>query len=264
MKYASFLHKLTQKPVAMLPSYHKAILDSAEALVQGCDLEDLFGEDDCEMYQTVGNVDIITISGVILPTACKFEKMLGAVSLKEVRAALKLAQRSPATTLILNINSPGGCSTGLEETAKAIQKVNAVKDTVAYTDGDMCSAAYWLGAQCKTVLSSESANVGSIGVYIALLTIQKSLEMQGITGELIKCGKWKALGIPMKDLTDEERAFLQAEVDDAYEDFKLAVASRGLLDEVMQGQSYEGEDAYTVNLTDGIQNDFDQLVAFLQ
>ncbi len=264
MKYANLIQKLNSKPVAILQESHKYILETAENVLQSaCDLTDLF-DDVLPVYEERGNVAIINIQGIILPSCSKFEKMLGCCSCKDIRAAIKQAKNSQAQNVILNINSAGGVVQGVEETAKAIQDLNQTKDTTTYCDELMASAAYWLGAQSKSVLCSESAMVGSIGVYLAILTMEKNLAMQGVEANIIQAGKYKTLGISCKDLTDEEKAYLQDGVNKTYKEFKAAVAHRNLADETMQGEVYDGDDAESLNLVDGNLNDFDGLVAFLQ
>lgn len=264
MKYAKLINRLNNQAVAMLPEYHKAILESASEIIAGdfC-MEDLF-DDVPPMFEEKGNVAVININGIILPTCSKFEKMLGACSCKDIRAAIKQAKASKADNVIFNICSAGGVVQGIKETAKAIQDLNKTKDTVTYCDDLMASAAYWLGAQSKTVLCSESAEVGSIGVYLAIVTMEKCLAMQGIEANVIQAGKYKTLGIACKDLTDEEKAYLQEGVNATYEEFKASVASRGLDDSTMQGECYEGEQAVSLKLVDGIVNDMGDLVTLMQ
>jgi protease-4 len=128
----------------------------------------------------------------------------------------------------------------------------------------MASAAYWLGAQCKNILVSQSAVVGSIGVYIAFLTFEKHLALEGIEAEVIQAGKYKTLGINLKDLTQEEREYLQSHVDKTYSEFKAALGGRNLDDETMQGETYDGENALKLKLVDGIQDSFEDLITMLQ
>lgn len=264
MKYANTFKKLNNQPVAILPEAHKSIVENAELMLAGgFDISELF-DDVLPMYEEKGNVAVININGTIFPTCSKFEKMLGAVSCKEIRGAIKQAKASNCENVIFNINSCGGVVQGVEETAKAIQSLNKVKDTYTYCEDTMASAAYWIGAQAKNIITSESAIVGSIGVYLSILTMEKNLAMNGIEANVIQAGKYKTLGIACKDLSDEEKQYLQEGVNATYEQFKNAISSRNLSDETMQGEVYEAKDAEDLNLIDGIQDDLDELIAFLQ
>lgn len=263
MQYARTLQKLHMRPLALMPDAYKTIMDTAESIMQAdADFDDLF-ELPGDLYQEQGKVGIITISGVILPSANKFEQLMGAVSLKEVRKAIKQAKESDVSSVIVRFNSPGGVVTGLEQTARALADLTATKPTTAHVEELCASAAYWLAAQCSEILVSESAEVGSIGVYLAFLTMERGLVMQGVTPEVIKAGKYKTLGIAVKDLSDEEREYLQAGVDETYAKFKAAVAGRGLDDSTMQGEVFDGVKAVELKLADGIQEDFEELVIAL-
>lgn len=263
MKYASFFHKLNNSPVAILPDYHKAIFEKAGDIMAGdFDISELF-DDVLPVYEEKGNCGIINMQGVILPTCSKFEKMLGACSLKEIRGAIKQAKNSNVENVIFNIYSPGGVVQGVKETAKAIIDLGKTKNTKAYSDDLNCSAAYWLSASTKEIFCSESAIIGSIGVYLSLLTFESNLEQAGVKAEVIKAGKYKTLGIAVKDLTDEEREYLQAGVNQTYEEFKSAVSGRGLDDSVMQGETYSGDKAASNGLADGNISSLDELISFL-
>lgn len=264
MKYANLIKKLNNQTVSILPDMHKAILENAESLVAGgFDITELF-DDVKPVYEEFGNVAVINIEGVIYPTATKFEKLLGAVSCKEIRGAIKKAKASKVQNVILNINSPGGVVQGVPETAQAIRDLGKIKETYAYCDDTMASAAYWLGAQANSILVSPSAIVGSIGVYLAILTMEKNLAMQGIEATVLKAGKYKTLGIACKDLTDEEKAYLQAGVDETYQQFKAAVSHRNLSEDAMQGEVYESEKAKALGLIDAFQDGVEDLIEYLK
>lgn len=263
MKYAKFLNRLNNQKVSIIPDYHKAIVESASEMIAGdFSFDDLFDAPK-PIFEERGNVAIINIEGVILPTCTKFEKMLGAVSCKDIRGAITQAKKSKAETVIFNINSPGGVVQGVAETAKAIQGLNQVKDTITYCEDLMASAGYWLGAQSKSILCAESSEIGSIGVYLAVLTMEKSLAMQGIEANVIQAGKYKTLGISCKDLTPEEITYLQDGVNATYADFKAAIAHRSLDDSTMQGETYEGSKAVSLGLCDGTIDDLNTLIDYL-
>lgn len=264
MNYARTIQKLNLRPLALMPEAYHTIMQTAEDIMRAdIDLEDIFGKPE-DMYQENGSVAIVSVSGVILPNCTKFERMLGAVSLKEVRAAIKQAKDSDAKSVVVKFNTPGGSVTGVEQTAKALKDLAKSKPTTAYVEELCASAGYWLAAQCGEILCSESAELGSIGVYLAFLTMERGLVAGGITPEVIKAGKYKTLGIKVKDLTDEERAYLQAGVDETYGKFKGAVAGRGLDEDTMQGEVYDGLKAVELKLADGIQDDLNELIQALQ
>ena len=81
----------------------------------------------------------------------------------------------------------------LEELANKIRDL--AKPTMAYTDSEMASAAYWIASAADKVVASPSSTVGSVGVYMVVADYSKAAEAQGIKMVVIKSGKFKGAGI---------------------------------------------------------------------
>lgn len=158
------------------------------------------------------------------------------------------------TGAVLDVDSPGGAVTGTPEAAAAVARFAERKAIAAYTGGMMCSAAYWIAAPCDAILAEPSAEVGCIGVYMALLDVSRAFEMAGLKTELFKTGEYKAMGIEGLPLTDAQRDLLQDEVDMIGDWFTTAVrANRGAIaDETMQGQTFFAEPALDAGLIDRV------------
>jgi signal peptide peptidase SppA len=161
-------------------------------------------------------------------------------------------ERSKADTVVLWFRSPGGISSGMSEAAASLRDIAKTKKVIAFTDDLMASAAYWLGSQADAIHATPTASIGSIGVYMAFYDFTGYLEKNGVSLELFKAGRLKAMGLPGNPLSDEERAFLQARVEETYEQFKTEVKyKRPLDDETMQGQTFSGAAALRSRLVDG-------------
>ena len=149
-------------------------------------------------------------------------------------------------TLVLDLDTPGGCGIGLPETAARMQ---AVKDSgtriVAFSDYYCASAGYWLACCADEVIASPSAQFGSIGTYIAAIDDTAAWEMEGIKLKLFKDGEYKAMGHPGKEWTPEEEAHLQGYLDECALNFKNHVRANrpGIEDSTMQGQCFTGNQA---------------------
>ena len=213
-----------------------------------------------------GKVAVLNISGILLPKCSTLEKVCGAVSCEDIRKAIKTVSQDPAIeSVIFNFDSPGGVVTGIAETGKAIAALSKLKHTASYSMSEMCSAAYWLASQTSEIFASESATVGSIGVYLAILTIAEQLKNEGVKAEIFQRGAFKTLGMAYRDMTDDERAFLQAGVDKSYNEFTgtVSAARPAIPASAMEGQCFDGEEALAVHLVDAIENDLGDLVAFI-
>ena len=217
-----------------------------------------------EMTQT--GVAIIPVYGIIGKNLSSMETMCGGCDLQAVSAALDAAVSDVSvTSIVLDIDSPGGVVTGVPEMADKIREVAQAKRIVAFTSGQCCSAAYWIASACDAIFCTKSADLGSIGVYVALVDDSKWWENEGYKLELIKAGDFKAMGISGKPLEDAERALIQADVDAIYSMFTGDVVSgRGKIDDAtMQGQTFMGQSAVDVRLADEVVTDLGALVAML-
>jgi ClpP class serine protease len=130
----------------------------------------------------------------------------------------------------------------------------------------MCSAAYWIASQSDAIFATPSARVGSIGVLLPMLDESEAFKQAGLKVELFAAGKYKSVGVPGVSLTDEQRAWLQADVDEIYADFKAAVLARGrrIYPDAMEGQCFSGRKASYNSLTSGVVQDRSTALAKLR
>ena len=203
-----------------------------------------------------GGVGIVTVHGALMKRPDFFARLLlGATDMEDVAAALEAARdRADVQAVFLDVDSPGGTVNGTPELAALVAEVSKAKYTYAFTDGQMCSAAYWIASQADAIFGTPSARVGSIGVLLPMLDETKAFEQAGLKVEMFAAGKYKSMGAAGVSLTDEQRAWLQAQVDEIYADFKTAVLARGrrITPDVMEGQCFSGRKASYNSLTSGV------------
>ena len=221
------------------------------------------------IYTVAAGVAVIDICGTIIKGYDAFTCWCyGFFCLDTLQAALdELTARSDVAVVVLNINSPGGISTGIPETAAQIRALSATgKLVIAFPDTIACSAAYWLGSQCDRFVCTISADVGSIGTYCALYDYAQYLKAEGIALELFKRGTFKAIGVMGTTLSKEQRAFLDAEVGRCNDRFLAEVRGRRgvVANETLQGQWFDGEQAVGLNLADQLVPGLPALLAGLR
>lgn len=162
-----------------------------------------------------------------------------------------VAKTPEGSTVILWFRSPGGIVTGVGEAASALRALAKTRRLIAFTDDLCASAAYWLAAQCEEIVATPSAEVGSIGVYLAFYDFCGMLEQAGIKLELFRAGALKGIGIPGNPLDAAARDHLAKGVEEWAVKFKSAVTDmRKLDDSTMQGQCLLGSNAFDANLVD--------------
>jgi len=213
-------------------------------------------------YVTADGIGVIPVVGVIGKGLSPLEKMMGAVDVNDLADAVDAFAANPEVEKIaLQVSSPGGTVTGVEELANKVR--NLEKPTLAYTDSEMASAAYWIASAADRVVASPSATVGSIGVYIAIPDYSAAAEMAGIKMVVIKSGKFKGAGIEGTSLNADQIENLQASVDTIHTEFKDAVNMKRKLvkAEAMEGQVFSGKQAAAQGLVTGLADSFNAALA---
>lgn len=258
-------------------SYHAYV--QAVEMVSGksaAELAAIFGdpnEDEDEgsrLLQVQDGVGVVSIRGPLTPSDAWYNAFAGVTGYPEIRLALMEAVNNPEVKeILLDVDSPGGSTRGLSELASLISSINAnVKPITAVTDGNMASAAYWLGSAAGKVYASQLAVVGSIGVVAIHKEISKALEQSGVKATVIRSGKYKMLGNSVEPLSEDALREIQRQVDISEGVFVRAVAAaRGRTEDYTrehmgQGREFMGEEAAHLGLTDGMKT-FDSAMSEL-
>lgn len=211
-------------------------------------------------YDIVNGVAVIPIEGVIAKKMNLMMQVSGGVSSELIKNDFRAALNDPSvSSIILHIDSPGGTVDGTAELADMIYQARGIKPIIAFTDGMMASAAYWIGAAADSIyISSDTSVVGSIGVVTSHVDVSKSEEMMGIKTSEISAGKFKRIASEYAPLSDAGRATIQERVDYLYSVFVNHVAQfRGVsVDQVLSnmadGRIFTGKQAVTAGLVDGV------------
>lgn len=252
------LSKVHRDPWMIRPERLHAIADLLETrlTVRADMVSDVMPSEQDDMTEDYGGARLIKVFGILGKHLSNLEMECGGCSVDEVCEQIEEAEQDPAVSeILLWFNSPGGTVTGIPEAGALIARVNATKKITALVDGECCSAAYWMASQCGDVIATPSACIGSIGVYCLLLDRSRQLENEGIKVNAISAGTYKLSGADFRPLSDDERAMFQTGVDRTYQQFKDAVnegRSGTVADDVMQGQTFDGEEAAAVGLVDDV------------
>ena len=160
--------------------------------------------------------------------------------------------------VILRIDSPGGAVAPAQEIYSEILKLRANNKTVYASMGTVAaSGGYYIACAADYVLANPGTLTGSISAVMALNNIEELTKKVGVKPNIIKSGKFKDLGSPLRAMTPEEQILLQNVVNDVHEQFVDAIAKgRGLpLSEVRRvadGRIMTGQQALKLNLIDEV------------
>lgn len=217
-------------------------------------------KNDPKRYEVNGSVAILPIEGVLAKKMNLFSEISGGTSTELIADDLKtILQDESIKAVILSIDSSGGSVDGTPELANAIFEARKKKRIIAHTSGNMASAAYWIGAAADAVfISSDVAQVGSIGVVATHVDKSRAEDMQGIKTTEIVAGKYKRISSQYAPLTPEGRQTIQEHLDYIYSVFVDDVAKfRGVgidkvLTDMADGRVFIGKQAKKAGLVDGV------------
>lgn len=173
-------------------------------------------------------------------------------------AGLQAAQKDPIVrAIVVGWDTPGGTVDGAQEAANDIFGLRAGgKPMESVAVGQMCSAGEMCGSAVGLVwASSDTTDMGSIGVLAMHRDWSQFEQKLGIKTTLLTAGKYKGVG--WGPLSAEDRAVLQEGLDHSYQIFKQTVArNRGIsmdaVEAMAEGRVFKGQKAVQVGLASGV------------
>lgn len=159
---------------------------------------------------------------------------------------------SNAKALLVNLNTPGGEVVPSDDIRRAAAAFDG--PTIAYTTDVCASGGYWIASGCDELWARDASIVGSIGVIGSRPNVSELADQLGVSYERFAAGKYKDAGQPLKEISDDERAYLQGLIDDYYENFVERVADgRGMDPDAIratEARVFLGEEALELGLVD--------------
>jgi protease-4 len=175
-----------------------------------------------------------------------------------VRELVDFGEDPSVRAIVVRIQSPGGVVGPTQEIYDAILRIrNQGKPVVASMGSVAASGGYYLAAAATRIIANPGTLTGSIGVIMQLAEIEGLLKKVGVRYEVIKAGKFKDSASFARPMTPEERALLQAVLDDMHDQFITAIAEgRHLRKEQVRaladGRVYSGRMAKDLGLVDAL------------
>ncbi len=193
------------------------------------------------------SVGIIEITGVIVDS-------------KKILSDLKnFAKNDSIKAIVLRINSPGGGVAPSQEIFREINKLKVRKKVIASMGSVAASGGYYIAAAADGIVASPGTITGSIGVIMGYTNFKELIDKIGLKPVVIKSGKYKDMGSPVREMSKAEKKVLQDFVDKIHMQFVKDVASGRKLDidkvkDIANGSIYSGEDAKAYGLIDRLGN----------
>jgi signal peptide peptidase SppA len=214
-----------------------------------------------ETYQVQDGVAVIPVNGVLGKKMNLMTSFSGGTSTELLRRDIQSALGDPSVkAIVLDVDSPGGTVDGTKEAADLVFNGRSQKPIIAYANGLMASAAYWIGSAAHEVIASPTASVGSLGVATMHFDRSGRDSMTGVKRTVLTTGQFKAIAGDEKPLSKEGRDYVLGLMKPVHDTFADSVAShRGMdinvvHDSVMNGRVWIGKQAQDVGLVDHIGN----------
>jgi signal peptide peptidase SppA len=165
-------------------------------------------------YTAQKGVAVFPIRGSLISGKAGWMSFFGVTGYDDIQEGLVQAVADPKVkSILLEVDSPGGHVAGVVDAAEFISKVAKVKPMVTFTSGMMASAGLWLGATTGNVVTSKTAEIGSVGVLTVHVDRTKQHADNGLKVTVIRAGKNKARANSYEALTDDAREQIQAQAD---------------------------------------------------
>lgn len=173
-----------------------------------------------------------------------------------LKSQLDAAERNPnIKAVVLRVDSGGGTATAGEEMSLYVR--NFSKPVVVSCASMDASAAYMISSQADYIYTAQTSAVGSIGVIMQVMDLSGLYEKLGISVDNITSADSKDSSYGNRPLTEEERAWYQAQVDQINDVFIKTVAEGRKMDveqvrKLATGLTFTGIDAVENGLCDEI------------
>lgn len=165
------------QPWLILPSALDSLLAISQRMGDPAALEVTLGHrlDNTRTVAIRDGVAIVPIIGPIFRYVNLFTEISGATSTQVLATDIRQALDNPTVkAIVLNIDSPGGVASGINELADLIYAGRAKKRIVAYVGGSGASAAYWIASAAHEIVADDTAVLGSIGVVLEVSVAQNT------------------------------------------------------------------------------------------
>ena len=174
----------------------------------------------------------------------------------------KVGKSSQVRAVILDINSPGGTTTGGEAMYDAIRQLAEKKPVVAVCGTLATSAAYIVALATDRIFVYGNTITGSVGVIFQWADVSELMRTLGVKVEEVRSGPLKAVPNPFQPADEKARAIAEEMVQESKVWFVDLVAKRRKIEPatvpgLTDGRIFSGRQAVELKLVDEIGDEKD-------
>lgn len=197
------------------------------------------------MFRNSDQIARISVSGIITD------------SQPQNRLLRRLAEARHVKGVIVDINSPGGTTTGGEALYEGLRKIAESKPVVAQFGTVAASAAYITGLASDHIVARGNTITGSVGVIVQWPELSGLLDKIGVKVNEVKSGPLKATPSPYAPIDERSRKITEEMIAESQAWFVgLVEKRRGIVPAavpgLVEGRVFSGRDALRHRLVDEI------------
>jgi protease-4 len=202
-------------------------------------------------------IGVIVARGVILDGTQPAGK-IGGDSLSDLIRKARLDDKIAA--IVLRMDSPGGSALASETIRNEILITRqAGKPVIASMSSMAASGGYWISSAADEIWASPTTITGSIGIYGAFVTLEKSFDSLGIHSDGVGTTQLAGAFDPARPLNSMVADSMQLMIENNYRRFiQLVADGRNLepedVEKIAQGRVWAGKTARELGLVDKFGN----------
>jgi len=210
-----------------------------------------FGEETVVEGTGTDKIALISMRGLI---SSSISGSLGESMVDDVKIALRQALADDKVkAIVLNVDSPGGEVTASDVIYNAVKNARTKKPVVIYMGSLAASGGFYVSCGGSWIIANETTITGSIGVIIETMNYEHLLDKIGVSAVVFKSGQFKDILSGTRDMTDEEKKYIQDMVLQTYQKFfKIVSDERKIpaeeLKPIADGRILSGKDALAAKL----------------
>ena len=200
-------------------------------------------------------VGVIVASGIIMDG----EQPAGRIGGDSMADLLVRAREDDKVkAVVVRIDSGGGSATASEVISREIELTREAGKLVYVSMGSVAaSGGYWIAAPADKIWATPTTITGSIGIFGAFPTFEKSLKFLGITSDGVGTTKLSDAFDPGRPLNDMVAQSMQQVIEQGYRRFIQRVAegrnmSPEAVEKIAEGRVWAGTTAKELGLVDEI------------
>jgi protease-4 len=198
-------------------------------------------------FRDKDKIGVVTIEGILRNSG------------DTIRQLDKYEKDDNIKAVVLRINSPGGAVVPSQEIYDKVLRLKKTKKVVVSMGSVAASGGYYIACAADRIVANPGTITGSIGVIAQFSQVEDLLEKIGLKTTVVKAGRYKDVGSPVREMTTADKSLVQDVIDDIHNQFIEAVSSnrnlsRENMENIASARIFTGRQALKAGLVDDLGN----------